>query len=69
MNLLPRRLGRIGGGHEDLILIERAITDRLVDSSDVLIHHATRPKIHVANLRVAHLARRKPDGQARSLKC
>ena len=38
-----------------------AITDRLSDASEILIHHAACAEVHVAHFGVAHLAIRQAD--------
>ncbi len=40
---------------------ELAGLDRAIDAGELLVDHAPRPHIEVADFRVAHLARREPD--------
>ncbi len=50
---------------EDGVLEERAVLDRLVHADEVLEEDATGTDRQVADLGVAHLALREPDGGAR----
>src|SRR5262249_9389112 len=54
-------------GEEHVVLEERAVRNRAIDSLEILQQDAARPEREVADLRVAHLTRRKADGRSRSL--
>ncbi len=57
------RLGcPVAGGNQCRAFEERTIGDRRVDPRQVLEHRPARSQIQVADLGVAHLARRQPDG-------
>ena len=55
---LPELFDEAGKG---VRLFEAAIRDGVVDTGQVLPHHAARPEVHVADLGVAHLPVRQPD--------
>ncbi len=57
------------GAEQRVVREERAVLDRDVDAHQVLEEDATRSDREVPDLRVAHLARRQPDGLARRLQC
>ena len=53
--------GLVDGGAENLILLESAFFQVLVDTSQALIDHAPCAQVHMANFRVTHLPLRQPD--------
>ena len=59
------RLGGLNRRDQPLILVERAVGDRLVDAHDVLIDDAARAQVEVSDLAVAHLPVGQPDVVAR----
>jgi len=56
----------VDSGADGRVLKELAITDRLGDAGEILIHHAAGTQVHVADLGVAHLAVRQTDIHART---
>ncbi len=56
--------GLVAGLHEDAVAEEVAVGDRLRDAREVLVHDAAGADVEVADLGVAHLARRQPHGRA-----
>ncbi len=56
-----------GSGQFDQCRIRRdlAAFNGVVDAGQILHHHTAGTNVHVADLRVAHLPVRQPDGQSR----
>ena len=57
-------LGGAEGGAQRLVLGQRAVLDRGVDPREVLRHDRAGAEVEVADLGVAHLPGREPDGLA-----
>jgi hypothetical protein len=62
-----RALHAITRVDQRLVLEEAPVLDRLGDADQVLLHHAPRAKVQVANFTVPHLTLGKADGTPRGL--